>query len=129
MIVLDSAALVDAVVGGQHGAWALDQITEQHVIAPAHQLAEVLSAVARLVRAEAVTLEDAKIALESAASLDQELIVSSIAHLEAALAMQERVRVGDGLYIALAAEYRCPLVTTDRRLAKAGANIEVRSPM
>jgi len=42
--------------------------------------------------------------------------------------LRQRLRVLDGLYVALAAERGVPLVTTDRRLARAGAPCEVVAP-
>jgi predicted nucleic acid-binding protein len=39
------------------------------------------------------------------------------------------VRVLDGLYVAVAESLRCPVITTDLRLARAGLPVEVRSPL
>ena len=51
MIALDASALVDAVLDQPAGEWVLEQIAGEEVAAPAHQSAEVLSALSRLVRA------------------------------------------------------------------------------
>jgi predicted nucleic acid-binding protein len=106
----------------------MDEITEEQISAPAHQPAEVLSALARLVRAGELDTAIAAEALREAADLPQALVTPSLAHLERALHLQDRVRVLDGLYVALAEELGCPLVTTDRRLADAGPPCEVRAP-
>ena len=45
-----------------------------------------------------------------------------------AFALRERIRVLDGLYVVLADELDCPLVTTDRRLGGADAPCDVRLP-
>lgn len=45
-----------------------------------------------------------------------------------AFALRDRIRVIDGLYVALADELDCALVTTDRRLAASDAPCEIRIP-
>ena len=64
-------------------------------------------------------------ALDEAAALDQEQIAPTRSHLRRALAMQHNVRVLDGLYVALAAERDCSLVTTDAPLARANPSCDV----
>ncbi|TWF78818.1 hypothetical protein FHX44_114742 [Pseudonocardia hierapolitana] len=56
------------------------------------------------------------------------MVPPSAAHLRRAFAFREHIRVTAGLYVALADELGCPLVTTDRRLAGAHAPCEVRVP-
>jgi len=68
VIVLDASALVDVVLDQSTAAWVLDEIAEQEVCAPAHQPAEVLSALARLVRATQIGLESARDALDDRAA-------------------------------------------------------------
>jgi hypothetical protein len=50
---------------------------------------------------------------------------AAVNFLERALDLQDRIRVLDGLYVALAEERERPLLTTDKRLASAGAPCEV----
>jgi predicted nucleic acid-binding protein len=128
VIVLDASALVDVVLVQRNAGWILDVIDEEDVAAPSHQPAEVLSALARLVRAGSMTPEAARKALDSALSVSQQLVTPSAAHLRRAFALREHIRVADGLYVALADELGCPLVTTDRRLAGANTPCEVRVP-
>ncbi len=128
MIVLDASALVDVVLDQRSAPWVLDQIADGEISTPAHQLAEVLSALARLVRAAALEPLAAREALEEALALPQRLVAPTAAHVRRAFALRERIRVVDGLYVALADELGCPLVTTDRRLASADAPCEVRTP-
>ena len=128
MIVLDAAALVDAVLDQPSKAWVLNQLTGQDVCAPAHQPAEVLSAAARLVRADQISWEMAHGALAEAQALVQELVPPSAAQLALALDLQDRVRVLDGLYVALAQDRGCPLVGTDGRPRRAAPPCEVRVP-
>lgn len=127
MIVLDASALVDVVLDQPAKPWILDQL-ESPVLAPAHQLAEVLSALTRLVRADAISASVAAEALAEARGLEQELVVPSTTHLARALDLQDGVRVLDALYVVLAQEHDAPLVTTDERLARAQLAIEVRTP-
>ena len=129
MIVLDAAALVDAVLDQPTAGWVLDRMADQEIQTPAHQLAEVVSAIARLHRAGGVTQKAAQAALAEAAGLAQTVIVATAAHLTRALAPQDRIRIPDGLYVAVAEERACPLVTTDERLARAGAPCEVLTPL
>lgn len=124
MIVVDASALVDVLVDSPRRDACLAHM-HQPLVAPAHQPAEVLSAVARLVRAGSVSTRAARRALREMAQLEQELVEPDEGDLVAALAGRENVRVLDGLYVALALRRRCPLLTTDRRLHDAGPACEV----
>ena len=128
MIVLDASALVDAVLDQPTVGWVLDEIADGEVCAPAHQPAEVLSTLARLVRAAQVDLESARDALDEARALPQRFVAPTARHVRLAFALRDRIRVVGGLYVALADELDCPLVTTDRRLAVADAPCEIRVP-
>ena len=128
MIVLDASALIDVALVQRNVKWILDQIDEEDVAAPAHQPVEILSALVRMVRAETLTPELARKALDAAMEMPQQLVPPSAAHVRRAFALREHIRVTDGLYVALADELGCPLVTTDRRLAGAHAPCEVRVP-
>jgi predicted nucleic acid-binding protein len=128
VIVLDASALVDLVLDQRGAEWVVGQIDGEEITAPAHQSGEVLSAVARLVRSAVLTPEVAREALDEALDLPQRLVPPSAAHVRRAFALREHIRVADGLYVALADELGCPLVTTDRRLAGANTPCEVRVP-
>lgn len=128
MIVLDAAALVDVVLDQPARGWVLDRVGGQEVCAPAHQPAEVVSAIARLRRGGAIPPEVADAAAREAMELVQELVLPTAAHLARALALQERIRVLDGLYVALAEERQAALVTTDLRLHRAAPPCEVWAP-
>lgn len=118
MIVLDAAALVDIVASRPNGTWALDRIDGEDLNAPAHQLAEVVSAVARLHRAGELSRVPVDVVRDAAAlpqtvhPIDEDLALR-------ALELRDRIRVVDGLYVALAERLGVPLVTTDRRLVAA----------
>ncbi len=128
MIVLDAAALLDVVVDRAAGPWVADQILGEEMRAPHHQHAEVLSALTRLVRAGEIEPSAAKNALREAATVRQRFVAPTLAHLQRAFTLRQRVRVLDGLYVALAEELGCDLVTTDRRLARTDPPCGVRSP-
>ena len=128
MIVLDASALVDLSVDERDGRWVFDQIRASDASAPGHQLAEVLSAIARMERAGLLGPAAAGEALERALRLPQTFVQPSAAHVRRAYELRERIRVSDGLYVALAEDLGCPLVTTDRRLAAASPPCEIRMP-
>jgi predicted nucleic acid-binding protein len=128
VIVLDASALVDVLADQEHAGWLLDQMQSGEVMAPAHQPAEVLSAIARLQRAGALTEDKARDALAAAMALHQQLVVPSAAHVQRAFDLRERIRVIDGLYVALAEERGVPLLTTDQRLVRADPPCEMLAP-
>ncbi|HWH34397.1 MAG TPA: type II toxin-antitoxin system VapC family toxin [Acidimicrobiales bacterium] len=124
MIVLDACALVDLVIDQPWRDQLLAHL-DQPILAPAHQPAEVLSALARLRRSGQIGDDQAEAALVEAAALDQTLVALDGRLLQRALALDGRVRVLDGLYVALAEERRCALLTSDARLAGAGPPCDV----
>lgn len=128
MIVLDASAVVDVLLDRSPAGWVLDEMRDHELSAPGHQPAEVLSAVARVVRSGELDPAVAAEVLAEFAELPQVLTTPTRDHLSRALQLQPRVRVLDGLYVALAESIGCPLVTTDGRLARAGLPIEIRSP-
>lgn len=128
MIVLDASALVDLVLDQPQAEWVLGQLPGQEILAPAHQPAEVLSALARLLRSGLLDDRTAREALDEVATLPQVLVPLTGEQLRRAYALRERIRVVDGLYVALAQERDCALITTDVRLAGAAPPCEVRSP-
>lgn len=128
MIVLDASAVVDALLNLSAAPWVRGQVRDEEILAPAHQPAEVLSALARLIRAGKLTRSSASDALTAFQRLDQQLLAPTPAQLGRALDLDGRIRVQDALYVALAEEYGCALVTTDRRLARSGVPVEIRVP-
>lgn len=73
MIVLDTSALVEVVADRPARDAVLDYL-HTRILAPSHQLAEVSSAIIRLLRAEELSAEQAERALADAAALRQEVI-------------------------------------------------------
>lgn len=128
MIVLDASALVDVLIDQEHAGWVLDQMQSGELVAPAHQPAEVLSAVARLHRTGVLAEDTAREALAAATALHQQLVVPSAAQVRRAFDLRERIRVVDGLYVALAEARGVPLLTTDQRLVRADPPCELLVP-
>ncbi|NNG34904.1 PIN domain-containing protein [Nakamurella aerolata] len=124
MIVLDASALVDAVADRPHRDAVLAHL-DQRIAAPAHQLAEVTSAISRLHRADELSAAAARRALKEAATLTQQVFPLDEALLLRAFELRAAIRVLDGLYVALAERLACPLLTTDARLARAEPLCEV----
>ncbi|HYF45252.1 MAG TPA: methylmalonyl-CoA mutase family protein, partial [Acidimicrobiales bacterium] len=101
MIVVDASALVDVLLDRPVRSAVVDHFATG-LCAPAHQPAEALSAISRVVRAGLISAEDGRSALLELTLLDQEHVAPSAEHLRRAIELQDRVRVLDGLYVALA---------------------------
>lgn len=117
-IVLDASALVDLLSDAPGAAWIAEQVLGRPMAAPAHMLAEVLSAVGRRTRQGLVRTDDAEAAIHWIAAID----VASHALdglLLGAWARRNNLRLVDALYVELAAQLDTVVVTTDRRLARA----------
>lgn len=125
---MDAAALVDVLIDRPQAQWVLDQVDDAEVCAPCHQPAEVLSALCRLRRADVLDDRALNDALDEFGAFPQELVAPLAGHVRRAAALTTRIPVLDALYVALAEERSCPLVTTDRRLAGAKAPCEVLVP-
>lgn len=88
----------------------------------------MLSAIARLARAGVLDEPAARDALVEASRLHQELVpVTELLALRA-LDLSGRLRVLDGLYVALAEARGARLVTCDQRLARAQLPVAVDAP-
>lgn len=129
MIVLDASALVDLVIGRSAASGVAAMLEREAICAPAHQPAEVLSAIGRLERAGEVSTDEAGQALEELHAFRQELVVPTLSALREAFALRERIRLLDGLYVSLALQRDATLVTTDARLARANPPCTTWSPV
>ncbi len=124
MIVLDASALVD-VIADRPAKDAVLAHLDQPISAPAHQLAEVSSALMRLLRAGDLSVASARRALTDAATLEQDIVPTDAKLLQRAFSLRESIRILDGLYVAVAERLGCPLLTTDGRLTRADPPCEV----
>lgn len=127
MIVLDASALVDVVAARPDRDFVLDHL-DGPILAPGHQLAEVGSAITRLLRAGEIDVATAEYALGEAAALDQQTIPVDATQLSRAFALRESIRITDALYVDLAQSNGCPLLTTDSRLARSAPPCRILCP-
>lgn len=128
MIVLDASALVDVVVGAAPREWVLDRIASEDVVAPAHQPAEVLSALTRMERAGILDSAGVELAAGHAVELSARHEALDSGLIRDALGLRTSLRISDALYVALARRHDVPLVTTDRRLARSVAPCRILAP-
>lgn len=117
-LVVDASALVDVLLGGARGRAGREAMAGEALVAPAHVDAEVLSALGRLHRADALDAARVDTALRRLATLPMERrpLASLLAD---AWALRDNVRMTDALYVALAVDLDAPLLTSDHRLVRA----------
>jgi predicted nucleic acid-binding protein len=109
--VVDASVVVDLLVAG------VNRLPSGYAFAaPAHIDAEVLSALARLVRAGTLSSSAVEDMLEGLAELPvQRMPLHEL--VAPAFALRDNIATRDSLYVALAAGLDAPLITLDRRLA------------
>ena len=119
--LLDASAAVDLLVrsdaGEQVRRW-LESGEVTAVVTVAHVDAEVLSALARLARAELLDVDEVGVLLERLGSLDMERLPITTDLLAAAWELRDNVAARDALHVAAASAIGATLVTTDHRLAR-----------
>lgn len=119
-IVVDASAVASALVdGGPAGEWARARVAGRPLAAPAHVFVEVSSVLRRAVLTRALGRDVAALAHEDLIALPItvfpfEPLASRVWELHPA------VTAYDAAYVALAEALAVPLVTLDRRLARAG---------
>lgn len=123
-VVVDASVLVDVLAETEHAIPAAARLRGAELHAPAHLDAEVLSALGRLHRAGEMTNAQADAALLRLKKLPvvRHLLVDLLA---GAWERRESIRLVDALYVELATGMNVPLLTTDRRLARATPIAEV----
>lgn len=124
--VLDASALVEALIGSRAGLRVRERLRGCDLHAPAHLDAEVLSALGRLHRAgelEAATVRTLLGELAAAPILRHQL--PSL--LAGAWSARDEVRLVDALYLELARELGARVLSTDARLARSRAEVELIS--
>ena len=128
MIVVDCAAVVDALTGVADGRRLRDRLATEDLHAPALLDHEVVSALRGLVRRGALSPERAADVLADFDDLSVERWAAGDALRRRAWSLRENVSAYDAAYVVLAEALACPLVTRDARLARApghGARVEV----
>lgn len=117
-VVVDASALVDLLRGGALGSALAARLERSSVHAPAHLDVEVLSVLGRMHRAGAFTAEQVAERLEAMTTVP--LIRHPLAPLLlGAWGRRASLRLADAVYVELADRLDVPLITTDRRLARA----------
>lgn len=119
-LVVDTSAVIDVLTGQPDGEGVRDMLLTEHaaVHAPAVLDLEIVSTARRLERAGHLSGDRARDLFEDLAALDIER--HPLPPLTAMVwSTRQWARVADGYYVALAAALRVPLLTTDRRLARA----------
>jgi predicted nucleic acid-binding protein len=126
MNAVDASVLVEFLAGGEHREAAEEAIgRERWVWAPALVDAEVGSALRRQVRAKELAPRKAEEALDDLL----EMRLQRIPHrhlVDRAWELRDNVSFYDALYVAVAEVLETPLLTLDRKLARApGLRVEV----
>lgn len=118
-VVVDASAMVDLLADTEYAAAVAARLRYTTLHAPALLDAEVLSALGRLQRAGELSVEDVEAGLTrlGTAPLTRHVLPGL---LSGAWSRRAELRLTDALYVELAAaQLDAPLVTTDRRLARA----------
>jgi predicted nucleic acid-binding protein len=129
LIVVDSSAVVDYLVGRGDGEWVDERLLADPDLHAPHVLdVEVVAALRRLVAHRDLTVHRAEQALDDLVDLD----VTRYGHwpfLERMWELRSNVKASDAAFVALAEALGAELVTTDRALASArGVRAAVVTP-
>ncbi len=128
MIVLDASAAVDLLAADVRAAGLADRVLADGDLHAPHLIdVEIAQALRRLAAAGALSDDRATDALHDAALLPV-VRYPHLALVERAWELRLNLGVYDGVYVALAEMLEAPLVTCDRRIARASghdATVEV----
>ena len=127
--MLDASVAVDLLAGTELATAAAQRLRGTVLHVPAHFSAEVLSALGRLHRDGTMTEDEVGDALARLASMPA--VEHGVAGLLAgAWARRGRLRLLDALYVELAEQIDAVVVSTDRRLGRAGeGRVETLPPL
>lgn len=119
MLVVDASALYEVVTEGTQAEWVrLQFAASDEISAPELIDVELVGLLRRDVAAGLLDPSRAEIAL--AESLDwpgERISLRSLSYR--VWDLRDNIRTSDAFYVALAETFRCPLLTLDRRLARA----------
>ena len=129
MIVVDASVLVAALTAAdRNGTWAADQLADESLAAPASAPFEVANVLRRLEITGDIDRTAAALALEDLLDLPIDLFPFEVL-ARPLWRLRHNVTAYDGAYVALAEALGVPLVTLDRRLARApGTTVAIRTP-
>ena len=117
--VVDASVLVEALVdSGQEGRWAESVIAQGGLASPELALVESANILRRLAQSGNLSRVEAAIAFRSMLRLDVNLF-PFMPFAERIWELRENLTSYDAWYVALAEGLECPLVTLDRKLARA----------
>ena len=122
MIVVDSAAVVDALTGADGTEDLRASLATQDLHAPALLDYEVVSALRGLTLGGHLTAARAEDALNDFEDLPLHRWPYSAPLRLRAFSLRDTLTAYDAAYVALAEALDCPLVTRDARLARAGGH-------
>ncbi|HEX6754503.1 MAG TPA: type II toxin-antitoxin system VapC family toxin [Mycobacteriales bacterium] len=115
--VIDAGALVEILLGTMRAEAVRTTVEDRRLVAPAVIDAEILSALRGLERNRSITPDRAALAVE-------DLRVAPVERfgleplLRRAWTLRDRLHAYDALYVALAVELDCPLITTDDQIGR-----------
>lgn len=119
MIVVDCSALIDAMTGAKGTADLNALLVADELHAPTLIDYELTAAISGMVLRSTLSADRANDALTDFEDLAIRRWDSIDAFRRKALAWRDNISAYDAAYLVLAQMLRCPLVTRDRRLAKA----------
>jgi predicted nucleic acid-binding protein len=123
-VVVDASAMVDLLIFESSGQRIADRIEHHALHAPAHIDLELLSAFGRIERAGQLTTPEIELRLNTwtAIELQRHALPTLLA---GTWSRRGSLRISDAFYVQLATQLDVPLITTDRRLARAASIAEV----
>lgn len=128
IVLVDASAAVDLLVrsdSGERVRQFLRRAGDVALMTVAHLDAEVLSALARLHRADVQTEGEVAVLLARLGDLAMQRVPITPDLLQVAWSLRDNVAARDALYVAAAQAVRARLLTTDDRLARAMPDIVV----
>lgn len=127
MIVVDSAAVVDALTVVQGSEALRAELAGHDLHSPTLLDFEVVSAIRGLTLGGDITATRAQDALTDFDALPIERWPSAAALRQRMFSLRNNLSAYDAAYVALAEALQCPVLTRDSRLARSsGHNVEVR---
>jgi predicted nucleic acid-binding protein len=128
-VVVDASVIVAALVdGGSDGEWAASELAHEDLVAPHLMPVEVANILRRAVLAGNLSADSGALAHGDLVRLRVGLFPYE-PHAERVWGLRDNLTTYDAWYVALAEALELPLVTLDRRTARAsGPRCEFRLP-